>query len=227
MREAILARHGDSDFTARGVVSGDPSDPRGLTELGREQAQRLGGLLAGVELGLCVTSEFPRARQTADVALAGRAVPRLVVAELNDFRCGVWEGRLFDDYRVWALGASPTEAAPGGESRADAAARYARAFRLLVDRPEETVLVVAHGLPIRYALEAREGRDPTPIVRAGAVCRAVLLLRPDARRCRRPARALGLRRFVGRPVEVRERGACPRRPCPGVRHRHESVTSPA
>jgi 2,3-bisphosphoglycerate-dependent phosphoglycerate mutase len=164
MREAILARHGESDFTARGVVSGDPSDPRGLTGLGREQAQRLGGLLAEIELGLCVTSEFPRAQETADVSLAGRVVPRIVVPELNDFRCGVWEGRAFDDYRVWALAASPTEAPPGGESRAAAATRYAHAFRLLLARPEETLLVVAHGLPIRYALEAREGRDPTPIV---------------------------------------------------------------
>ncbi len=30
--------------------------------------------------------------------------------------------------------------------------RYARGFRMVVERPEETVLVVAHSLPIAYVL---------------------------------------------------------------------------
>jgi probable phosphoglycerate mutase len=164
MRQAILARHGDSHFTSRGLVSGNPADPRGLTDLGREQARRLGGLLDGTVPELCVTSEFTRVRETADLALAGRDVPRLVLADLNDFRCGDFEGVPFEEYRAWAEAASPVEACPGGESRVDAARRYARAFRLIAERPEETVLVVAHGLPIRYALMARDEADPTAIV---------------------------------------------------------------
>jgi hypothetical protein len=31
-------------------------------------------------------------------------------------------------------------------------------------RPERAILVVAHGLPLRYTLLAHEGLDPTPIV---------------------------------------------------------------
>lgn len=162
MRQAILARHGDSYFTSRGLVSGDPADPRGLTELGREQARRLGSLLGDVDL--CVTSEFARARETADLALDGRDVPRVVLADLNDFRGGEFDGVPFDEYRVWAEAAPPDERCPGGESRVDAARRYARAYRTVAGRPEETVLVVAHGLPIRYALMARDGADPIAIV---------------------------------------------------------------
>jgi 2,3-bisphosphoglycerate-dependent phosphoglycerate mutase len=162
MRQAILARHGDSHFTSRGLVSGNPADPRGLSELGREQARRLGRLLGPVDL--CVTSEFTRVRETADLALEGRDVPRLVLGDLNDFRCGDFDGVPFDEYREWALAASPVERCPGGESRVDAATRYARAFREIAARPEDDVLVVAHGLPIRYALRARDGADPTPIV---------------------------------------------------------------
>jgi broad specificity phosphatase PhoE len=33
-------------------------------------------------------------------------------------------------------------------------------------RPEETILVVAHGLPIRYLLLAAEGRAPQPVIRS-------------------------------------------------------------
>jgi broad specificity phosphatase PhoE len=42
---------------------------------------------------------------------------------------------------------------PGeGESRRDIVARYARGFRVILDRPEENVLVVVHSLPIAYLL---------------------------------------------------------------------------
>ena len=50
---------------------------------------------------------------------------------------------------------------PGGaESRAAVAARYARGFRIVLERPEPAILVVAHSLPIRYLLNALEGRAP-------------------------------------------------------------------
>src|SRR5919199_2166695 len=150
----ILARHGESELSAAGLVSGDPAEPRGLTEIGRDQARRLGELLAQEPIDLCVTSEFVRARETADLALAGRDVPRLVVPELNDVRFGEFEGRPFAEYRAWAGARDPTEAPPGGESRAEVAARYVRGFRLVLARPERLILVVAHGLPPRYTLLA-------------------------------------------------------------------------
>lgn len=161
---AILARHGESELSAAGLVSGDPAEPRGLTEIGREQARRLGERLAAEPIDLCMTSEFVRVRQTADLALAGREVPRVVVPELNDVRFGEFEGRPFEVYRAWARERDPTEAPPGGESRAEVAARYVRGLRRLLDRPERTILVVAHGLPLRYTLLALEDLDPTPIV---------------------------------------------------------------
>jgi len=164
METVILARHGESELSAAGVVSGDPAEPRGLTELGREQARQLGAGLADEPIELCVTSEFARARETADLALAGRDVPRLVVPELNDVRFGEFEGRPFDEYRAWAGARAPTEEPPGGESRAEVAARYVRGFRRVLERTERTVLVVAHGLPLRYTLLALEELDPTPIV---------------------------------------------------------------
>jgi broad specificity phosphatase PhoE len=165
MERAILARHGESEVGLAGLVSGDPAEPRGLTEAGREQARRLGELLAAEPIDLCVTSEFARVHETADLALAGRDVPRLVVPELNDIRFGEFEGRSFDEYRVWAGAHLPTEACPGGgESRGEAAARFAGGFRIVLARPERTILVVAHGLPIRYVLLALHRLDPTPIV---------------------------------------------------------------
>jgi broad specificity phosphatase PhoE len=164
LETVILVRHGESELSAAGIVSGDPAEPRGLTDTGREQARRLGQLLAEEPIELCVTSEFVRVRETADLALAGRDVSRLVVPELNDVRFGEFEGRPFDEYRAWAGARDPTEAPAGGESRAEVAARYVRGFRLVLARPERLILVVAHGLPLRYTLLALQGLDPTPIV---------------------------------------------------------------
>ena len=118
MDEVILARHGESQLSVVGTVNGDPAVACALTETGEEQARRPGNVLAGVELDLCVTSEFERTRQTADIALAGRDVPRLVLPELNDVRFGRFEGGTLADYREWAAANEPTIEAPGGgESR--------------------------------------------------------------------------------------------------------------
>jgi broad specificity phosphatase PhoE len=161
----ILARHGESELNVRGLTNGDPERVCGLTDVGRAQARRLGELVASEPLELCVTTAFARTRETADAALAGRDVPRLVVPELNEIGFGDFEGLAFDEYRTWAGSASPTDVPPGeGESRAAAVERYIRGFRVLLARPERLVLAVVHGLPIRYVLNAVEGAAPMPVL---------------------------------------------------------------
>jgi 2,3-bisphosphoglycerate-dependent phosphoglycerate mutase len=172
MDEVILARHGESELSVVGTVNGDPAVACALTATGREQARKLGDLLADTKLDLCVTSEFERTRETADLALAGRRVPRLVLPELNDVRFGRFEGGALADYRTWAAANKPTVEAPGGgESRSGTVARYVRAYGIILARPERKVLVVAHGLPIRYVLNALDETDPAPIIEQVAYAR--------------------------------------------------------
>src|SRR4029077_16088616 len=152
----ILARHGESEYSARGPCNGDIAPAGPLTDRGRREARRLGDDLRGEPLELCVTSEFQRARETADIALQGRAVPRLVVPELNDPLVGPYEGAGIGEYRGWAaVTDSSAIPEPGGESRLALVERYSRAFRLRLARPEKGILAVCHSLPIAYALEAR------------------------------------------------------------------------
>ena len=165
MEEVILARHGESVFSVDGLTSGDPAGCGGLTAAGQAQATRLGELLADEPIELCVTRAFRPARETAEIALRGRAVPTLVVPELNDIRFGAFEGKPLDEYRAWARSHGPVVASPGGgESRAEAARRYVGGYRVVLARPERTILVVAHGLPIRYVLNAALAQDPSPFV---------------------------------------------------------------
>ena len=180
MDEVILARHGESELSVVGAVNGDPAVVCPLTATGEEQARRLGERLAEVEIDLCATSEFERAISTADLALAGRDVPRLVLAELNDVRFGCFEGGTLADYRAWAAENEPTTEAPGGgESRSGTVARYVRAYRTILARPDRTILVVAHGLPIRYVLNALEKTDPAPLVEQVAYAEPYQLTRAE------------------------------------------------
>lgn len=161
MRRFILARHGESVFSVRGLLNGDTSVPGGLTPAGIEQARRLGALLRDVPVEVVVTSEFERAIATADEAVRGRELPRVVMPELNDPLLGPYEGGLLDVYRAWAV-SSPSSSVPGegGESRYSIIERYAAGLRKLLDRDEQTVLVVAHSLPLAYASAAGKGSEP-------------------------------------------------------------------
>jgi broad specificity phosphatase PhoE len=165
VEQAILARHAESEYSVRAAVSGDPAVAVRLTAEGRRQARRLGEALRDEPVELCVVSEFARVAETADLALAGRDVPRLVVPELNDPRAGAFEGGPLEEYRAWAHShASADEPPGGGESRAALVRRYARGFRAVLERPERLVLVVGHSLPFAYVLGALEGRAPARTV---------------------------------------------------------------
>jgi broad specificity phosphatase PhoE len=168
MDAVILARHGESTASVRGIGNGDPSTEVRLTPTGREEARALGRALAGGSIDLCVTTAFARTAETAELALKDRAppVPGLVVPDLDDVTFGVFEGRPIEEYRAWLRANGPIAGVPGGgESRAEVIARYARGFRILLERPEPAILAVVHGLTVAYALAAA-AREPLPLTLA-------------------------------------------------------------
>jgi len=159
VRLFLLARHGESLLNVAGVVNADPARDPGLSALGQEEARDLGRQLAGLQIDLVVTSRFPRAQQTAALALGGREVTRVVLPELDDVRIGELDGKSLAEYRAWKRDRPRSEPFPGGESLDDAAARYADGYRLVLARPERVVLVVCHEIPVRYAVNTASGSD--------------------------------------------------------------------
>ena len=159
MQLFVFSRHGESTLNVARCVNGDPAVPAPLTEAGREAATRLGAQIAGVPVGLCVHTRFGRTRETAELALTGRGVPFTVEPLLDDIDVGDLDGVSIDEYRAWKREHTRHDAFPGGESLDVAARRYARAFRRLLERPEQVVLVVVHEIPLRYALNAAGGAD--------------------------------------------------------------------
>jgi probable phosphoglycerate mutase len=159
VRTFLLVRHGQSLLNVEGIVNGDPGRDRGLSPHGIEEGRRLTGQLEHLPIDLVVVSNFPRALQTAELALAGRDVPRVVDPELGDVRIGDLEGRTLADYRASAPHADRNLRFTGGESLNDAARRYAGAYERLCERTEQTTLVVCHEIPVRYAVNAAAGSD--------------------------------------------------------------------
>jgi broad specificity phosphatase PhoE len=159
VRLFVFARHGESVLNIERRINGDPSVDVPLTEVGRSRAHKLGVEIANIDFDLCVHTRFARTRQTAEIALAGRDVPLTVEPLLDDIDVGDLEGETIEAYRAWKHSHAREVPFPGGESLDDAALRYARAFRNLLALPHDTVLVVTHEIPIRYALNGASGSD--------------------------------------------------------------------
>ena len=160
MKELLLVRHGlagsNRDDVASATVPGEGLIPEGV-----EQARALAATLADEPIDVALTSRLARTQETLALVLDGRDVPVVVEEELDEIHFGSFDGGPLDAYRAWAASHPPDEPAPGGgESRAQAAARFARGLRLVLARPEDTVLVVGHALAIRYLIDAAEGQVP-------------------------------------------------------------------
>jgi broad specificity phosphatase PhoE len=155
----ILARHGESTLNLEQRINGDPSVPVALTDKGRDEARLLGQQIKHVPVELSIHTRFARTRDTAEVALEGRAVPFEVEPLLDDIDVGELEGLPLDEYRAWKHQHVRSDDFPGGESLDDAARRYAKAFGKLLRRPERSILVVMHEIPLRYAINAADGSD--------------------------------------------------------------------
>lgn len=183
MENLFLARHAESELSVHGILNGDPRVPCALTVRGEAQARELGRALRPEPIELAIASDFERCRQTARIALADRDVRWLELPALGDIRNGIFEGGPIADYRSWARDASADEPPPGGgESRVDAARRFAAGIRIVLGRPEATALLVSHQLPVGYVLAAARGRPPSPQVDSVPYARAFALTADELER---------------------------------------------
>jgi len=151
----VLARHGETEWSRTGRHTGRTDVP--LTDAGREQARRLGILLAGRTFSRVLSSPLSRATETAD--LAGFSGRFEVDDELREWDYGVYEGRTrveiakeIPGWTVW------TEPIVGGESLDQLGARADRVIAALLPTGGD-VLVFSHGHFLRV-LAARWIESP-------------------------------------------------------------------
>lgn len=137
----VLARHGETDWSRTGRHTGRTDIP--LTETGRADARRLGGLLAGRTFSRIVASPLSRAAETARLAGFGDRLELL--DDLREWDYGIYEGRTRVEIAAedpgWTVWSRPIA---GGESLAELGARADRVIAALLATPGD-VLVFSHG----------------------------------------------------------------------------------
>jgi len=148
-----IMRHGVTDWNIPKKLQGCHDIP--LNETGRDAARRAGILCQNVHFDLCFSSPMKRARETAELVLAGRDVPILFDDRLVEISFGVAEGmrlaELEESSPAFILFHSPEryEGIPEGESFPEVFARVG-SFLDGTLAPEikmgKDVLIIAHGV---------------------------------------------------------------------------------
>jgi len=150
----VLIRHGESNVTVNRVIGGHRTCT-GLSELGRQQAQRLRERFSATDElrpDALITSNFPRAIETGDViAPAFGDLARLVDEGFGEHDPGPEiDGMTFDAYVErygtpdW--GDPDVEIFPGGETISAFHARVGAALAATVEAYRgETVVISCHG----------------------------------------------------------------------------------
>jgi probable phosphoglycerate mutase len=164
-----VMRHGQSKANAAGIIvsciENDRRGDYGLTELGREQALAASrGSDLPKDIVIC-SSDFSRARQTAEIARAQLGAAEVAPAEALRERCfGKWEGSTTDSYaRVWAADEADPDYADGDVE--PAAAVLNRMTALIVDLERRysgrDILLVSHGDPLQILQAGFVRIDPS------------------------------------------------------------------
>lgn len=168
----ILVRHGDAHAGFTGPIGG-PTGCRGLTDLGRRQAERLHDRLAAdptIRPDAVITSEIPRAIETASIiapAIGFDDVPR--DCEWCEVHVGEADGLDWSEYAATYgeldMAAEPDRPfAPGGDSLHGFRERVDRAMRRIVDEHRGgSVMVVCHAGVIAATLHRRFAAGPDAV----------------------------------------------------------------
>ena len=189
----IVVRHGQSTSNIGRIISGH-HDNAVLTELGEQQARKVGETLAGLKLDAVYASPLKRARKTCELIVETMAqtghksiskLPKIhVTDQLKEISLPLWESKSFADaeadypaeFKAWrqdpnefkmAIAAddgSNTDFYPVREIWARAAAFWQT---LLNEHDGETVLLVAHSAINRALIGSAIGLGPESLNQMG------------------------------------------------------------
>ncbi|MEJ7653550.1 MAG: histidine phosphatase family protein [Chloroflexia bacterium] len=155
----LLVRHGQSAANAEHRMQGRLDSP--LTALGRRQADAMAARITREpHLDALYSSPLQRALHTADALAACWTLRPIVLDDLMETDIGEATGLTWQEFNarwpqegVAIRSGEPDAIWPGGESRAQLAARAARVMDYVTGRhPSGVVAVVSHGGTLRWAV---------------------------------------------------------------------------
>lgn len=170
----VLLRHGETLLTPQKRFSGSGGTDPSLSDVGREQAERVAAALAARgTVQAIVASPLTRTRQTAAAVAARLGLDVAIEDGLRETDFGAWEGLTFaevqerypEDLKTW-LASPKAEPTGGGESFAATARRIATTRdKLIASYAGRTVLLVSHVTPIKSLVRLAIGAPPESLYR--------------------------------------------------------------
>jgi 2,3-bisphosphoglycerate-dependent phosphoglycerate mutase len=157
-----LVRHGETDWNVERRLQGWTDIP--LNATGLRQAQAAALALADRDIGVIVSSDLSRARDTAELIAAEAGVEVITDPALRERHYGIAEGRLNSELESQFDGtlderwADPDFTFEGGETRRDVYLRLGTFLtELLASPPQHEIVLVSHGGALRVARGFLEG----------------------------------------------------------------------
>lgn len=143
-----LMRHGQSEANLAGIIVSDPAvgvERYGLTDPGKEQA-RESAEAWGQKPDRIISSDFKRARQTAEIAAGVTNAPVLLDARLRERFFGSYNGQSDKSYeRIWEKDSENADPGNGVELPNNVLSRTLAVIQECEQEPNRKILLVAHG----------------------------------------------------------------------------------
>lgn len=174
----LLARHGDAEYGAHGVLS----DEGGwLTDKGVQQCRTLAETLlgAGTPIAAVYSSTVERAVESAEVTASALGMTSTAVAGLQEFAVGDFIGRPYGDPDVQAVlddwyDGKLSASCPEAEDGYALVERFSRALdAIAAAHPNETVLAFSHGGVMSVVVPRIASNTPNDLARDRFVPNAV------------------------------------------------------
>lgn len=169
-----LVRHGQTEFNRQGLFQGVSDVP--LNDTGREQAHRALDALPPIAWDAALSSTLSRAEETARIIAEDHAIPFAGTdARLVEINWGAAEGNpvgeMEDRY--------PGRTFPGRETTQSVIDRATAALdEIASQRPDQNLLVVAHGTLIRLLLSGVTG-EHLPSIPNGTLSQLEVVTGPE------------------------------------------------
>jgi len=157
MKPLILVKHSLPE-----IVERIPASEWNLSEEGRSRAQTLAGLLSTYQPEVVISSNEPKATQTAEIISEQLKVPFKVFENLHehDRRGMPYFGKIEFQQLVREFFAKPNKLVFGSETASQVVDRFRRAIENVIAQFEHrTIVIVAHGTAISPFVEWLAGVD--------------------------------------------------------------------
>lgn len=165
-----LVRHGETEWNKEGRVQGHSDIP--LNEYGRYLAEETANGLKDIPFGLAYTSPLSRAKETAEIILAGREIPIYEELNIQEMGFGAAEGMYCrgenrgpgsDEFNKLFTDTENYKVPEGGESILQLMDRIQGFLQGLYENPElqdKAILITSHGATLTAMLNLiKEKKD--------------------------------------------------------------------